>query len=389
MILFDLGAALWAYAYAGYPFTLALAAPRRRTPVHPLVRAIPRITIVVPAYNEAATIAATLESLLAIEYPADRRQVLVLSDASTDGTDAIVASFAPRGVELVRMAVRAGKTSAENNARARITGDIVINTDASVRVDPAALKALLSEFADPTVGVASARDVSVVHLADARAAGNAGESAYVGYEMWIRDLETRAGGIVGASGCLYAIRRSIHDYALPGSLSRDFAAALEARRCGFRAVSVIGAVCFVPRGTSLHQEYRRKVRTMTRGLATLMHYRALLNPFRYGAFAWMLASHKLCRWLLPWASLAMVASLAVASAAHPFARFVLGATLLAAVIAAVGWRWPADRVMPRLVSLPSYLLTGIIAGLHAWVRLFGDKPAPTWEPTRRGTPAHP
>src|SRR5947207_8718962 len=261
-------------------------------------RARPLISIVVPAHNEAGVIAETLERILALDYPA--RQILVVSDASMDGTDEIVSRFAPRGVELLRLPERRGKTAAENAARGRLRGDIIINTDASVRIHPRALKPLVASFADATVGVASGRDVSVARV---DAAANAGESAYIGYEMWVRDLETRVSGIVGASGCLYAIRAALHRDAVPEDLSRDFGAALLARRRGYRAVSVPEALCFVPRSASLRQEYRRKVRTMARGLRTLWALRALLNPLRYGVFAWMLWSHKVCRWLVPGAVL--------------------------------------------------------------------------------------
>src|SRR5205814_5211215 len=140
------------------------------------------------------------------------------------------------------------------------------NTDASVRIDRRALKLLVAEFADPAVGVASGRDVSVAH---AEAEANFVYKHKTAYEMWVRDLETRVSGIVGASGCLYAVRAELHRQAVPGDLSRDFGSALLARRRGLRAVSVPEAVCFVPRGASLRQEYRRKVRTMARGLRTL------------------------------------------------------------------------------------------------------------------------
>src|SRR5207245_2850849 len=128
---------------------------------------------------------------------------------------------------------------------------------------------------------------------------NPGEQTYVGYEMWVRGLETRVFGIVGASGCLYAIRKDLHMRSLPEALSRDFAAALAARECGLRAVSVPQALCFVPRSASLRQEYWRKLRTVTRGLTTLWYKRSLLNPARYGLFAWLLFSHKVCRCLTP------------------------------------------------------------------------------------------
>src|SRR5207245_8931249 len=112
-----------------------------------------------------------------------------------------------------------GKSAAENAARGQLRGDIIINTDASVRIDRRAVKLLVAEFADPAVGVASGRDVSVAHV---DAAANAGESAYIGYEMWVRDLETRVAGIVGAAGCLYDIRAALHREPVSGDLIREF-----------------------------------------------------------------------------------------------------------------------------------------------------------------------
>jgi cellulose synthase/poly-beta-1,6-N-acetylglucosamine synthase-like glycosyltransferase len=396
---------LWGYAYIGYPAILVVLAQRRRRGLPrvasgplprvasgplpgvasgPLPRVasgpLPRVSIVLPVYNEAAVIADTLEAVLALDYPRDRLQILVISDASTDATDGIVAGFASQGVELARQHARRGKTAAENAAWPRLDGDIVLCTDASVRVHPAAVRALVAEFDDPSVGVASGRDVSVSRLS---AGANPGESAYVGYEMLVRDRETLVGGIVGASGCLYAIRARLHRHILPNALSRDFAAVLHAHLHGFRAVSVRDAICYVPRGASLRQEYRRKVRTMTRGLGTLFHYRRLLDPRRHGVFAWMLASHKLCRWLLPWASLAIVAELAALAPEHPLAVFALAAVGAACAAAAVTWVWPDTRPVPRLLAAPAFAVCGLLAGLHAWLRLFSRRPAPVWEPTRR------
>ena len=325
-------------------------------------------------------IAGTLERILGLDYPADLRQVLVVSDASTDGTDEIVAGFADRGVELLRVPRRQGKTAAENAARRCLTGEIIINTDASVRIDRAAVKHLVAAFRDPSVGVASARDVSVTNLEQQ----NTGEQAYVGYEMWIRAVETAVYGIVGASGCLYAIRADLHMGRVPEDLSRDFAAALTAREHGRRAVSVPAALCFVPRGASLRQEYRRKVRTITRGLATLAHKRALLNPLRYGVFAWMLFSHKVCRWLVPAAGLLLLAAL-LALAVHSWWALALLAALGAlGALAAIAWMRPDGEPMPRLLALPAYVAAGNVAVLHAWLRLLAGRPVPVWEPTRRG-----
>jgi hypothetical protein len=214
------------------------------------------------------------------------------------------------------------------------------------------------------------------------AGGSGGEGKYVGYEMGVRRLETRLAGIVGASGCFYAVRREIHRTPLPDGLSRDFAAALLTRRAGYRAVSVDEAVCLVPRSASLHAEYRRKVRTITRGVQTLLHLRALLNPLVYGAFAWMLWSHKVCRWLVPWAGMLALAAVLAAAPSATWARIVGGMGMAMLALGVLAARGGASR-LPRVLALPAFLAMGQLAAMHAAVRALRGQAAPTWEPTRR------
>ncbi|HEX6133070.1 MAG TPA: glycosyltransferase, partial [Longimicrobiales bacterium] len=261
-----------------------------------------------------------------------------------------------------------------------LRGEIVVNTDASIRIEPSALKRLIAVFSDPSIGAASGRDVSV-----AREGGraNAGEAGYVGYEMRVRSLETRVAGIVGASGCFYAIRSHLHRVPLPEWLSRDFAAAMIAARHGYRAVSVDAAVCFVPRTTSLAREYRRKVRTMSRGMQTMHHMRHLLNPVRYGWFAWMLFSHKICRWAVPWSGVGFLAGLALLSPTTPWAAWGTAACLVGLLGCSLAWLAAREQPRASAVTLAAYLLAGNVAALHATIdALRGDRMA-TWEPTRR------
>lgn len=377
-----------AYTLAGYPLLLrALARWRtssgggeegvRTDPDHPL----PLTTVVLPAYNEERQIEAALNALLGLDYPRDRLQLLVVSDGSTDRTDDIVRSFSERGVELFRVEERGGKTRAENLAAAHIRGEIIVNTDASIRLHPASVRALVARFTDPSVGVASGRDVSVGDL-DLRA--NVGETGYVNAEMALRALETRVAGIVGASGSLYAIRRELHLVPVPEGLSRDFSAALTARRHGFRSVSVDDAICLVPRTPSLQREYRRKVRTITRGMQTLWHNRDLLNPSRHGLFAWMLFSHKVCRWLIPWALVSGVGGVALlALSGEHWAVGLLVGVGGVLLLTAVAWRWPGTRSLPRWLSLPAFAALSNLAVLRATLNAaFGRRQA-IWEPTRR------
>ena len=373
---------LFVYTYFGYPALLWVAVRVAAKPVAAPgdIDEWPTVSISIPAYNEESQIEELVKSLLALDYPRDRLQMLVISDASSDGTDEIVRGFSDRGIQLLRMEERGGKTKAENAAAEHLTGEIVINTDASIRIRPDAIKLLIAAFVDPQIGCASGRDVSVGSDEDT---ANVGESGYVGYEMAVRDLETRVSGIVGASGCFYAIRAHLHRLPLPESLSRDFAAALHTREHGYRPVSVSQAICYVPRTTSLRKEYRRKVRTITRGMRTLWHKRKLMNPFRFGLFSWMLVSHKVCRWALPWAVMASGLAILVLARESRVAAVLAVAGTVALVIAAIGWRRAEDESVPRIFSVPAYLVVGNLAAAHAFVRALAGARDALWEPTRR------
>jgi cellulose synthase/poly-beta-1,6-N-acetylglucosamine synthase-like glycosyltransferase len=383
VILVTLPVLLAMYAYAAYPAILRLLAWLGRTGNNSglaITSALPVVTIVIPAYNEERQIRGAVEAILAQDYPPAKRQLLVLSDASSDGTDDIVREYADRGVELMRMPARSGKSAAENASVVRIRGEVVINTDASVRLHPRAVGLLVQALMDPTVGVASTRDVSLASTLG----GNEAEATYVGYEMRIRQLETRTGGIVGASGSGYAIRTVLHRHRVRDDLSRDFSSALTARRHGYRAVAVEDAICYVPRALSLAREYRRKVRTISRGMETLYFNRDLLNPFVHGLFAWKLFSHKVARWLVPVSGLAALVGVGLLVAADTRAVWLAVAAALVAGGAFAGAFWPDDRPLPRWV--PAGLLGILAANLavvhSAWRFVHGHEDH-VWEPTRR------
>jgi cellulose synthase/poly-beta-1,6-N-acetylglucosamine synthase-like glycosyltransferase len=371
------------YAYMGYPALLwSVTRVRRRQIPATAGGTWPTVTVTVPVFNAASSIRATLEGIVGLEYPSDKLQLLVLSDASTDGTDDIVGEFAGRGVELLRAPERRGKTAAENDAIKVARGEIVVNVDATVVVPPGSLKRLVRVFDDPTVGVASGRDISFPAKG---LDGTRAESSYVGYEMWLRDLETQVGSIVGASGCFYAIRRCIHDRPIPGELSWDFASPLVAREKGYRSVSVRDAVCLVPRTPQIQSEVRRKVRTMARGIRTLFYHRSLMNPFRYGGFALMLISHKLLRWL-PY----LVLPLSILALGFLATRSAIGMTVFILVIIALGlgssgFRHSAwSRLRP--IAASAFFVAALAAGFLAWCDVLRGVRMATWEPTHRPDP---
>lgn len=368
------------YTYVGYPFLLWIASRFAKTAAPQHSAAEPTVSVVIPAYNEEKQIAGAIDAVLAQDYPANLLQILVLSDASTDATDEVVRGYASRGVELLRMPRRSGKTKAENAASAHLRGEIILNTDASIRLHSAAVGQLVVHMADPSVGVASGRDVSI---SAAREGANLTEAGYIGYEMGIRALESRTGGIVGASGSCYAIRAELHRLPIREDLSRDFSAALTARENGLRSVSVDDAICFVTRTSSLAGEYRRKVRTIARGMSTLYARRGLLNPIRYGAFAWKLFSHKICRWLLPVAALPGVVGLLILAPSHLWARAALWAVAGIVILASAGALWPSRKPVPRLFSIAAFGTAANLAVVSALWRFLTGRRDNVWEPTRR------
>jgi cellulose synthase/poly-beta-1,6-N-acetylglucosamine synthase-like glycosyltransferase len=260
-----------------------------------------------------------------------------------------------------------------------------VSTDATLVVPPASVKALVRHFSDPSVGVVSGRGVSITTEAEATAARKtAGEARYLDYETRVRSLEARFGSIMGATGQLYAQRRELFQVALrPTFLTRDFASALIAHERGYRSVQEDGAPCLVLRNASLRREYERKARTIVLGLDTLFAYPHLLDPMHFGAFAFMLLSHKLSRWLVYlFAPVALVA-LAVLAAESWVAYGALIATLLVLAAGLAGIYWPRDRHVPSLFAACGFAVASGSAGVAGWYRFFSGQHATVWKPTER------
>lgn len=373
------------YAFVVYPALVWLWS-RMRAPftLPPEPSTWPSVTILIVAYNEEKRLRPTIERVLQVDYPPECLDVLVVSDASTDGTDALVRNFGDPRVKLLRMPERKGKAAGENASGAHVTGDFVVSIDASILIPRESLKQLVRALLDPSVGVASGRDLSV---GDTAREGNQAESSYVGLEMQLRHLETRVHSIVGASGCFYATRRELHRVQLPEELSRDFAAASTARARGYRAVSVDSATCLVPRTVSLKSELRRKSRTMGRGLDTLVFLRGMMNPLRYPSYAFMLISHKLVRWLLFPAFLGWIIGPIFLFRDFPWVLSLTVVMILGVITGLIAAKWPAGKHLPSLLAFPGYIFVSIMAGWLAWWHLVRGEKSAVWEPTQRPTTA--
>jgi hypothetical protein len=363
-------AAVWlGFAYVGYPACLALLA--RVSPRPPIRRSPhqPPLSIVIAVHNGETALPAKLEATLALDYVGER-EVIVASDASTDGTDAVAARFAERGVRLVRSEPRRGKEAAQERAVAVAKGAILVFTDLGAELAPDALLRLVEPFADPTVGSTSSEDV---------VSSDEGEGAYVRYEMALRRLESRATTLVGLSGSCFAVRRALCD-AWRADLDSDFRLALETAAQGMRAVSVPAARARIGALGAPRREWERKVRTVRRGLAVLSAHRALLSP-RRGRVAFSLWGHKVARFTSPFALVALLAASAWAVRA-PWGRALLATQLVGYGLGVAALAWPvvARRALPRLLGF--FVLVNA-SMLVAWGHHLAGRRVLVWEPTRR------
>ncbi len=253
----------------------------------------PSVTILIAAYNEERWIDETIRNKLALEYPLVKLEIIVISDGSTDGTDMIAQRYLNQGVRLKRQEPRAGKTAALNSAVKEAKGEILVFADANSLYERNALRKLVRNFADPTVGYVTGK--MVYTNADGTLVGD-GCSSYMKYENLLRFYETRVHSVVGVDGGVDAVRKNLYRAMRPDQLP-DFVLPLRVIEQGFRVVYEPEAVLREATLKSGADEYRMRVRVSLRALWALLDMRQLLNLRKYGIFSWQLLSHKVLRYL--------------------------------------------------------------------------------------------
>jgi cellulose synthase/poly-beta-1,6-N-acetylglucosamine synthase-like glycosyltransferase len=336
----------------------------------------PSVSIIIAAHNEEAHILATLENKLQLDYPPDRRQIIVVSDGSTDGTDDIVRAFSERGVLLLRQEPRNGKTAALNLAVRHATGELLVFADANSLYDASALTHLVSNFADATVGYVTGR--LVYANPDGSMTGD-GCTLYMRYENFIRVCETQTGSLVGVNGGIDAVRRSLYQPMQPDDLP-DLVLPLRVVARGHRVVYEPQALLQEQANTNSRDEYRMRVRVALRALWTLADMPRLLNVRRHGFYAVQLVSHKLLRYLawLPGAVMfAAAAALWPAGAVYRLMFLLQVGFLLCACLGFLA----QERGRPnRWLSIPYYFVLINAAALQAFVKFARGERTRLWKP---------
>jgi cellulose synthase/poly-beta-1,6-N-acetylglucosamine synthase-like glycosyltransferase len=378
-LAFWAAAVLLVQTYVLYPGWLwlldRLGRGRGREPGQPEPTSWPTVTLVVAAHDEASCIAEKLENSLALDYPPDRFEVVIGSDGSTDGTDAIVHAHPDPRVRL-SAAPRAGKTSVLNRCIPQARSELVVLSDANTRIDPRALKALVRHFQDPAVGAVCGR----LQLYNPRRA-EFEESAYWRYESWLKAMEGRQGAVVGANGGLYAIRRAHYRPLPPSTIVDDFVIALRLLERGQRVLYEPEALAWEETTEDDAREFGRRVRIAAGNFQSLGLVPGLLSPLRgFPAFAFW--SHKVLRWVAP--GLMAVAFLAnLALLGHPFYRATLAAQLAFYLLASLGRTDLGPVALRRLAGLAFYFVAMNLALVVGFWRFVRHAQAAAWERTAR------
>jgi poly-beta-1,6-N-acetyl-D-glucosamine synthase len=371
------------YTYVGYPALLALLAWLRPRPALLKDGRTPAVTVLLVAHNEEERLPAKLANCLALRYPREQLDVLVVSDGSTDGTEGIASRFAGQGVRLLRLPGPHGKAVAIARALPECRGEIVVLCDARQQLAEDSLAQLVAAFADPSVGaVSGALDLAV----DPASGAGPGLGAYWSYELAIRRLESRVDSVVGATGALYAVRRALLKAPDPATILDDVAIPMSVVRGGSRVVFEPGARVFDETSGSDRHEFGRKVRTLAGNYQLVALEPGLLWPGSNRLF-WQFVSHKLARLAVPWGLITLLAcSVSLSLGGRPLYRLALLAQVAFYGLALVGWILARLRLRVTLFAAPyAFVMLNVAAAVALVAFLAGTQKA-GWKAAGGGTP---
>jgi len=366
------------YTLIGFPALLLARAYFRPRPYH-CDDITPAISVLIAAHNEATCIEARIENLLTQDYPRECIEVIVASDGSDDGTNEIVERYTDQGVRLLALP-RQGKIAALNQAEQVATGDILVFSDANTSFARNALRALVAPFADPQIGGVAGNQIYQKGATTGAAAD--GERAYWNFDRLLKWAQSAGGNVTSATGAIYAIRRSLYRPIPPG-VTDDFVASAAVIAQGYRLVFAADAVAREPVASAGSKEFRRKVRVITQGLRAVWVMRELLNPVRYGFYAWQLFSHKVLRRLIvvPLLLLAILSPLVWNAG-----LFYQALTMVQAVVygcGLLGLIFSYTRLSRvRALAIPFYFCMVNFAALCALFKTMGGGRIEHWQPQR-------
>jgi cellulose synthase/poly-beta-1,6-N-acetylglucosamine synthase-like glycosyltransferase len=376
-IVFSSAMGLLFYTYFGYPvlvYLLGKIFPKsvRKKDFEPMV------TILITAYNEEKVIRSKLVNTLLIEYPPEKLEILVASDGSNDRTDEIVGEFAGRGVRIFHQPGRKGKTYTQNKAVEKANGEIILFSDATTDYQKDVLRRILPNFADQKVGCVAGK---LIYLDKADSDVGKGARSYWNYETFIKESESRACSLIGASGCLYAVRRSAYQPMYPEACS-DFLICTIIYQQGLRSVFEPAAVCTEETNQRTGEEMRMRVRVISQTFTDLWRNRSMMNPLKSGFYAVELISHKLLRYLVPLFLLLLLITSGLLAVSSLFFTGLFIVQILFYFQALTAWILEKRGFRLGLLAIPLYFVLTNFASAIGFYKFITGENYTTWEPIR-------
>jgi cellulose synthase/poly-beta-1,6-N-acetylglucosamine synthase-like glycosyltransferase len=302
--LFYLQIAYWVllfliiHCYVLFPITLPFISElfKRKVNDSDTVEDLPKVSILISAYNEEPVIERKIQNLLELDYPKEKLEILIGDDGSADRTAEIIERYKDQGITLIKAPQNAGKAAMLNRLEKNATGAILLFCDANTMLFPNVIRKLTAPFKDKKIGCACG------HLILTDKSGSElgwGESAYWDLESEIKKFEGMMDLLIGGNGALYAIRKELYtDLPIKKSVMDDFFVTTKILQKGYYCTFISSAIGTEQTSKETTGEYRRKVRIGRANFNYLFSYIPLLNPFR-PLRCYLFFSHKILRWFSP------------------------------------------------------------------------------------------
>jgi poly-beta-1,6-N-acetyl-D-glucosamine synthase len=299
------------YTYIGYPLIIWCVSNLIKKPVQKrLLSEWPIVAVIIAAKNEENKIRKRILNLIQQDYPEDKLQILVVSDGSTDSTANIVRDLAKEkcihsiNLRVIECHPSAGKPTALNKGVELTLGEFIVFADARQTFSKNAIKNLISNFSDSNVGCVSGE---LVFISNENLDLKIEMGAYWKYEKFIRTMESNSGSVMGATGAIYAIRRSLYSELPQRILLDDVLTPLKILSQGYRVILDNSAQAFDIISENVEQEWNRKVRTLAGNWQLLSYMPSMFNPIQY-SWLWRFFSHKIARLLVPFLLVSLLLS---------------------------------------------------------------------------------
>jgi cellulose synthase/poly-beta-1,6-N-acetylglucosamine synthase-like glycosyltransferase len=379
--LFLFSICLIIYTYVGYIFAIALISLFYSKPVKK-GNIEPAVSMIIAAYNEEKHMKEKLLNTFSMDYPHDKLEIIVASDGSTDGTDEIARSFENNesGIKVVlhRVEGRLGKTATQNSAVKIASGEIIVFSDAADMYDRNAIRELVKNYADPSVGAVS----GMYHYKNPTG-GQVGFGTILFWKLenFIKSRQTKICSITGCSGCIYSVRKTLYAE-LPANIISDLVEPLAILRKGYRIVFEQKALAIQDTTEKPTQEFKMRIRVIVRGMNGLLYMKTLLNPFKYPYVSFQLFSHKILRWFVPVFCITAFISNSFLAVGNLYYKILLLAQCAFYSLAVLGLFLENRHIRNKIFYLPMYFTIVNAASLVSIFKILKKENIVVWQ-TRR------